>query len=125
MSKSSFRLKVKTFLVPTFDPAGKRTVLMLLGRASAEVEAAKYDVWMSYTPISVILMGLVLNCLERLAPCRAAPSTAASSALTFTATLSLNIGQYAEFGFYSETYLLSNCCFDSALNHWHSRGTSS
>lgn len=66
--KSSFLLNVRIFLVPTFEPAGKMRVAILLGRVFEDVGAAKYETWMSCTPMSVTLMFLVLNCLERLAP---------------------------------------------------------
>lgn len=91
MVKSSLRLKVITFLVPVLEPEGKTRVLMVRGRAFAEALVAKYEACISWAPISVILMGFVLKRLERLAPRRAAPRTAASSALTFTATLSLRL----------------------------------
>lgn len=41
MVKSSFLLKVKTFLVPTLDPAGNIRVVMLLGREVVDEDVAK------------------------------------------------------------------------------------
>lgn len=76
--------------------------------------------------MSVTLMGLVLNCLERLAPWRAAPKTAASSALTFKAILSLMCklkGRSKETA--SRRDLLSNRGSNRSLDHGHSSTASS
>lgn len=115
--KSSLRLNVKVFFVPTFEPAGNKSVVILRGRDSGVVGAAKYEAWISYILISVTFMGLVLNCLLRLAPWKAAPRTEASSALTFNAIFSLKLHQLVVVGRGGE-HIRSNGSFNSSLNHW-------
>ena len=65
--------------------------------------------------MSDTLMFFVLNCLDKLAPWKAAPRTAASSALTFKAILSLKLKMLTgemEFkeGTYSPTAALTAAC---------------
>ena len=100
------RLNVMVFFVPTFEPEGKTTVLMVRGFVDEPLGAAEYDAWMSWTTMSLTCILLVLNLLLRPAPWKAAPErpvrfgqyamgfdnsprTAASSALTFRAIFSL------------------------------------